>query len=162
MRALAWKAAWPLLLCAVSVGVTLACVRMSDSNREKHMGQITIEHIHVETGKPFGVVKFATDVTAQVLASQALQLAVQQTQDVVSAAEQNDLTHRIPLDGKSGEIANLCGGVNGLLDTMMKFIADIKAVAQEVSSASAEISTSTTDLSQRTEEQAASLEETSS
>jgi uncharacterized protein (DUF302 family) len=52
----AWKAAWPLLLCAASAGVTLACVRMSDSNREKHMGKVTIEHVHVETEKPFAEV----------------------------------------------------------------------------------------------------------
>ena len=57
----AWKAAWPLLLCAASAGVTLACVRLSDSNREKQMGQITIEHIHVETEKPFGEVTAALE-----------------------------------------------------------------------------------------------------
>jgi len=112
-------------------------------------------------GKAFKVVKFATDITAQVLANQALQLAVRETQEVVSAAEQNDLTRRIPLSGKSGEVADLCRGVNGLLDTLMRTIVEIKGVAREVANAAAEISTSTTDLSQRTEEQAASLEETS-
>jgi uncharacterized protein (DUF302 family) len=56
-----WKAAWPLLLCAASAGVTLACVRMSDSSLEKQMGQITIEHIHVETEKPFGEVTAALE-----------------------------------------------------------------------------------------------------
>ena len=54
-----WKAAWPLLLCAASAGVTFACVRMSDSNREKHMGKVTIEHVHVETEKPFAEVTAA-------------------------------------------------------------------------------------------------------
>jgi hypothetical protein len=29
---------------------------MSDSNREKQMGMVTIEHIHVETEKPFSEV----------------------------------------------------------------------------------------------------------
>jgi methyl-accepting chemotaxis protein len=86
---------------------------------------------------------------------------VQQTQEVVAATKSNDLTRRIPLEGKSGDIAKLCAGVNGLLDTMAAVISDIKASAGEVSNAAAEISTSTTDLSQRTEEQAASLEETS-
>ena len=43
-------------------------------------------------GKPFKVVKYATDVTASVKASQALQQAVQQVQDVVEAAKTNDLT----------------------------------------------------------------------
>ena len=51
-----WKTGWPLLLCAASAGVTLACIRMSDSNREKQMGKITIEHIRVETKKRFGEV----------------------------------------------------------------------------------------------------------
>ena len=57
----AWKVAWPLLLCAASAGVTLACVRMSDSNREKHMGKVTIEHVHVETEKPFAEVAAALE-----------------------------------------------------------------------------------------------------
>src|SRR6516225_1973272 len=57
----AWKAAWPLLLCAASAGVTLACVRMSDSNREKHMEKVTIEHVHVETEKPFAEVAAALE-----------------------------------------------------------------------------------------------------
>jgi hypothetical protein len=55
----AWKVAWPVLLCAASAGVTFACDRMSDSNREKHMGKVTIEHVYVETGKPFGEVAAA-------------------------------------------------------------------------------------------------------
>jgi uncharacterized protein (DUF302 family) len=51
-----WKAAWPQLLCAASAGVTLACVRISDSNRENQMGKVSIEHIYVETEKPIGEV----------------------------------------------------------------------------------------------------------
>ena len=56
-----WKAAWPLPLCAASAGVTLASVQMSDSNREKHMGKVTIEHAHVETEKPFAEVAAALE-----------------------------------------------------------------------------------------------------
>ena len=112
-------------------------------------------------GKPFKVVKYATDITASVKASQALQEAVQQVQAVVESAKNNDLTDRVPLDGKTGEIGALCAGVNGLIDTMMNVVVKIRGSAREVTSASAEIAASTTDLSQRTEEQAASLEETS-
>jgi methyl-accepting chemotaxis protein len=112
-------------------------------------------------GKPFKVVKYATDVTAAVQASLALQAAVQQVQSVVESAKNNDLTNRLPLEGKHGEVLSLCDGVNGLLDTMVSVIVKIRSSVREVSSASAEISASTTDLSQRTEEQAASLEETS-
>src|SRR5260221_406632 len=100
------------------------------------------------------VVKYATDITAQ-------ETAVQQTQYDVAAAKENDLTRRIPLAGKSGDTAKLCEGVNGLLDTMVSVVSDIKSAAEEVSNAASEISASTTDLSQRTEEQAAGLEETS-
>ena len=80
---------------------------------------------------------------------------------MVEPRRTNDLTQRIPLEGKTGEIDALCAGVNGLLDTMSTVVIKIRKSAREVASASAEISASTTDLSQRTEEQAASLEETS-
>lgn len=111
-------------------------------------------------GKPYKVVKYATDVTAQVKASEALQAAVAQTQEVVTCAKENDLRNRIPLEGKTGEIATLCEGVNGLLDTMSSMISDISETSQTLRTAANEIATGNTDLSQRTEEQAASLEET--
>jgi methyl-accepting chemotaxis protein len=106
------------------------------------------------SGRPFKVVKFASDITA-------MRMAVEQTRDAVTAAKDKDLSKRIPMTGKTGELELLCGGVNELLDSMAEVLAEIKTTSQEVSSAAAEISTATTDLSQRTEEQAASLEETS-
>lgn len=112
-------------------------------------------------GRPFKVVKYATDITEQVMASRMLQIAVHETQHAVKAASENDLTQRIPLKGKTGEIATLCSGINGLLDTMATVVTEIKAASHEITNASSEIGTATTDLSQRTEEQAASLEETS-
>ncbi len=106
------------------------------------------------------MVKYATDITEQVKASEVLQAAVAQTQEVVGAAKENDLRHRIPLEGKTGDIAQLCGGVNGLLDTMSSMIGEISESSQTLSTAAREIAGGNTDLSQRTEEQAASLEET--
>ncbi len=111
-------------------------------------------------GKPFKVIKFATDITAQVTASQALQLAVQETQEVVGAAQSNDLSKRIPMTGKDGEIGALCAGINGLLDSMTTIIGGIIEASETINTASREIAMGNTDLSQRTEEQAASLEET--
>jgi methyl-accepting chemotaxis protein len=134
--------------------------RLGKNNKEVWI-QASYNPILDASGKPVKVVKYATDITAQVLADRVLKMAVQQTQDVLSATKENDLTQRIPLDGKSGEIATLCTGINNLLDSMVTVISDIKTASREVSNASAEISASTTDLSQRTEEQAASLEETS-
>jgi methyl-accepting chemotaxis protein len=134
--------------------------RLGKNNKEVWI-QASYNPILDASGKPFKVVKYATDITAQVLADQVMKKAVQQTQEVLAAAKQNDLTQRIPMEGKAGEIGELCSGINGLLDTMGLVISDIKQASREVSNASAEISASTTDLSQRTEEQAASLEETS-
>ncbi len=111
-------------------------------------------------GKPFKVVKYATDVTEQVRSAEALQAAVRESKEVIEAARGNDLTRRVPLDGKTGEIANLCEGINTLLDTMSTVVADMMEAATTISNAVAEISSGTTDLSQRTEQQASNLEET--
>ncbi len=119
-----------------------------DANSYKRIGkggkevwiQASYNPILDANGKAFKVVKYATDITAQVRANQALQLAVQQTQDVVKAAKDNDLTQRIPMEGKTGELEALCSGVNGLLDTMTTVVKKIKNASLEVTNASAEIS----------------------
>jgi methyl-accepting chemotaxis protein len=111
-------------------------------------------------GKPFKVVKYATDISEQIHASQILQVAVQETQAAVTAAKNNDLTQRIPLQGKSGEIETLCDGVNGLLDSMSSIVANVIESSGTIATAAREIAMGNTDLSQRTEEQASSLEQT--
>ncbi|MBU8541071.1 methyl-accepting chemotaxis protein [Falsiroseomonas tokyonensis] len=114
-----------------------------------------------QNGRAFKVVKYATDVTAQVRAAQALKDAVAETQGIVAAARANDLSKRIALAGKDGEIGELCAGVNGMLDTMSSVVATITESCGTISTAAREIAMGNTDLSQRTEEQASSLEETS-
>jgi methyl-accepting chemotaxis protein len=111
-------------------------------------------------GRPYKVVKYATDITAQTEAAQMTQLAVSQVQVVVEAAKANDLTHRVALDGKTGDIRVLCEGVNDLVATMAEIIGSIREASDTIASASAEISTGSQDLAQRTESQAASIEET--
>ncbi|MDP9014980.1 MAG: methyl-accepting chemotaxis protein [Pseudomonadota bacterium] len=111
-------------------------------------------------GKPYKVVKYATDVTAQVVKSQQLQAAVKETQEAVKSAVEGDLLARIPTQGKSGEVEALCRGINTLLEATMMLITSVKNSAHEVQSGAEEISKGNMDLSQRTEEQAASLEKT--
>ena len=106
------------------------------------------------------IVAYALDVTAKVEADMALQNAVKDVRSVVKSAQDHDLTKRAPMDGKSGDIAELCSGVNGLLDTMAQIVSGIATSAGSISSSSRELSIGNTELSQRTEEQAASLEET--
>jgi methyl-accepting chemotaxis protein len=112
--------------------------------------------------KPFKVVKYATDITAQVNDATALKQAVDQAQEVVNAAVEGDLTQRIPMIGKTGMLEILCGGLNSLVENMGDIVSQIKIAADEISTGANEISTGNSDLSTRTEQQAANLEETAS
>lgn len=111
-------------------------------------------------GKPFKVVKYATDITAQIRDAQALAAAVAQTREVVTAAQSGDLSGRIDTRDKSGQIAALCEGVNAMVETMGHMIGKIRIAADAVALGASEIAVGNSDLSQRTEQQAASLEET--
>jgi len=111
-------------------------------------------------GRPFKVVKYATDITAQVHENQATQRAVAQTREVVAAAKQGDLTHHVDMTDKRGPIADLCEGVNALVEAMAGILGQIKFAADTIAVGASEIAQGNNDLSQRTEQQAASLEET--
>ncbi|MFG6466186.1 PAS domain-containing methyl-accepting chemotaxis protein [Roseateles sp. BYS87W] len=81
-----------------------------------------------EMGRVVKVVKIATDVTAQVSANRMLTDAVVQAEQVTSAARTGDLSQRIPMEGKTGPIATLCEGVNGLMETTAVIFEDVGRV----------------------------------
>ncbi|MGO9625182.1 MAG: methyl-accepting chemotaxis protein [Steroidobacteraceae bacterium] len=114
------------------------------------------------SGKPYKIVEYAADVTEQVRMSAALDAAVQETREVVQAAIDGDLTRRISLNSKTGQIAALGESANALVNAMMTLVQEIKMVSGEVHGGAAEIADGNSNLSQRTEQQAASLEETAS
>ncbi|MDJ0933045.1 PAS domain S-box protein [Breoghania sp.] len=103
-------------------------------------------------GRPYKVVKFATDVTEEVRLSQMLENAVSNCQTAVTAAKSNDLRKRIPLEGMTGDVADMCEGINGLLDTMSNLVGFIISSSRSVNEGAEEITTGTNDLSQRTEQ----------
>ena len=113
-------------------------------------------------GKPYKVVKYATDVTDQVTMKRVLDNAVAETQAVVKAAIDGDLTRRISSSGNGGPIEILSVSVNALLVSMADVVRTMNRAASEVRAGAEEISRGNSDLSQRTEEQASSLEETAS
>ena len=76
------------------------------------------------------VVTYATNVTAQVLASKQLQATVEQTQAAIRAAVEGDLSSRIPVDGKTGQIEALSRGVNELLEKIGAMVDDVNAVVE--------------------------------
>jgi methyl-accepting chemotaxis protein len=114
------------------------------------------------SGKPFKVVKYATDITEQHNAATTLERAVEETQSVIESAKTGDLSNRVPLEGKTGAIASLCDGVNALLDKMTEVILQVREAGETINTAAGEIATGNNDLSSRTEQQASSLEETAS
>ncbi|HEV7717013.1 MAG TPA: PAS domain-containing protein, partial [Steroidobacteraceae bacterium] len=77
-------------------------------------------------GKPFKVVEYATDITERVKFAEQLRSAVAETQAAVTAAAEGDLTRRISMEGKTGELATLSQGVNSLIDVVMSLVKQIK------------------------------------
>ncbi|NLU99330.1 methyl-accepting chemotaxis protein [Marinomonas sp. UCMA 3892] len=124
--------------------------------------QANYSPIRDPSGTPYKVVKFATDITAEVEAEQQLQLTVSQVNAAIDAAVNNDLTHRVATEDKSDMMLSISQGVNSLLDTMTDIIISIKNASDAVYTGAREISNGNTDLSNRTEQQASSLEETAS
>jgi methyl-accepting chemotaxis protein len=119
--------------------------------------QATYNPIFDMDGKPFKVVKYATDISAKVKETHAMKQAVD---DVVRYTQTGDLTHRIPTSDKSGEIKQLCEGINIIIDAMTGILSIVKTSGETINLSASEISMGNNDLSQRTEEQASSLEET--
>lgn len=106
------------------------------------------------TGKPFKVVKYATDVTGRTL-------AIERIKNVISKLTEGDLLHTIdePLDG---DFQVLGDSINHFIEELKDTIVKIHSAVETIDTASNEIATGNADLSSRTEQQASSLEETAS
>ncbi|HTB68728.1 MAG TPA: methyl-accepting chemotaxis protein [Steroidobacteraceae bacterium] len=117
-------------------------------------------------GKPFKVVQYATDISAQRREAQLHrtfeQSVEREIQVIVSAFIDGDLKKRIALEGKGAFHESLARGINQLADNMSEIVGRVKVTAAEVARSAAEISQGNVDLSQRTEEQASSLQQTAS
>lgn len=85
-----------------------------------------------------------------------------QIASIIANAAEGDLTDRIDLDDKTGPTAEICKGVNNLLDNMTELLLQIREAGETINTAAQEISSGNNDLSSRTEQQASSLEETAS
>jgi methyl-accepting chemotaxis protein len=85
------------------------------------------------SGKPFKVVKYASFITDEVKAERMLTAAVEQARAATNAAMRGDLTQRIPLEGKTGPVAELCGGVNNLIEGTAVIFEDIGRVFEGLS-----------------------------
>ena len=105
--------------------------RVTKSRKEVWI-QAVYAPVKDEMGRIFKIVKIATDVTDQINAANMLKEAVEQAQQVTSAAKDGDLSQRIPLDGKSGPILSLCSGVNSLMETTSVIFDDVSRVLEVI------------------------------
>ncbi|MBN9470291.1 MAG: PAS domain S-box protein [Bosea sp.] len=133
-------------------------LRLGKGGREVWI-QASYNPIFDAKGQPTKVVKYATDISEQKAARQLAQ-AVAEAQGVIGRAKERDLTQRIPMAGKEGEVADLCNGINELLDNMAQVIGAVGGVSGKVAAAADRIASESVDLAERTEAQASSLQQT--
>jgi methyl-accepting chemotaxis protein len=116
--------------------------------------QASYNPVKDEMGRPFKVVKYAVDITAQ---KQTLSEGTR----VMQRLAEGNLTERMQGEYE-GEFKVLYDAVNLCTDNLVNMVNEIQRASASISSASSEIATGNADLSRRTEQQAASLEETAS
>ena len=110
-------------------------------------------------GKPFKVVKYATDVTQMVLTRTENEQGMNEAVEVLKGVAAGVLTRKMELEYK-GTFGDIKSALNATIDRLYDTVRKINEAAQAVNSAASEIASGSIDLSQRTEEQASSLEET--
>ncbi|MFZ5729985.1 methyl-accepting chemotaxis protein [Phenylobacterium sp.] len=132
--------------------------------------QATYNPVFDPSGKPYKVVKFATDVTEveldrkrrneeQQAAHERQQQAMERIGSGLSALAGGDLRCRIDGDFPT-EYARLQTDFNAAASSLADAMGVIVSTTGSISGATAEIAQAADDLSRRTEQQAASLEET--
>jgi len=115
--------------------------------------QATYNPIRDMNGRPFKVVKYATDVTNRKHATDVIGEGLK----LVAAG---DLTHRIE-ERFEGELDQIREAFNTTVDHFSETIQRLRQTSQAVKSATGEILAGANDLADRTTKQAATIEETS-
>jgi len=127
--------------------------RMGKGGREVWI-QATYNPIMDLDGKPFKVVKYATDVTSR-------KRATREIGKVIELISEGDLTTRVP-HGLPGELGEIARALNAALDSLDDSLSQVSAAADQVAGAADQISLGSQSLAHGTNEQAATLEEVSS
>jgi methyl-accepting chemotaxis protein len=105
-------------------------------------------------GKPFKVVKYATDITERKLANLAIS-------GVIDALANGDLTATMTGEYR-GEFAELRDQLNASMSTLATMVSQIGQAADTINSGARDISEGNSNLNTRTQEQSSALEETAS
>ncbi|WP_407334405.1 PAS domain S-box protein [Enterovibrio sp. 27052020O] len=125
--------------------------RIAKGGREVWI-QASYNPISDVNGKPFKVVKYATDITSK-------KRAVSLISNCLLSLSKGDLSHTVS-ETLDAEFEPVRDALNSTIEHLNKLVTDIVRGSDSVSTGAREIKLGTTDLSDRTESQAASLEET--
>jgi methyl-accepting chemotaxis protein len=109
-----------------------------DAGRYKRIGkagrevwiQASYNPIFDTAGKPYKVVKFATDVTEQVRSTISLDEASAEILQVVQSVLDGAGDSRVQMQGKSGQIAVLSNAVNRLIDNVLEAVGETQDVVK--------------------------------
>jgi methyl-accepting chemotaxis protein len=81
-------------------------------------------------GKPWKVVKFASEITPIILEARALDSAVYESQEVIQAAINGAADRRISMTGKTGNLELLARAINQLISSVSTTVAETMQVVQ--------------------------------
>jgi len=127
--------------------------RIGKNGREVWI-QATYNPIYDFNGRPYKVVKYATDITGR-------KRAIAVIQESLAELAAGNLRVNI-VEQLEGEFSDLKDSTNVVVQRLNELVTEIKSASNNVFSAAKEIAQGNDDLSQRTESQASSLEETAS
>ncbi len=122
--------------------------------------QASYNPIFDASGKPYKVVKFATDITPQKQSQAEMEKLVAEAQSVLGRLASNDLTQEMT-ETYRGDLDKVKNSINAVVQNLTQTITTVREAVQAVSSGAEQITKGNEDLSQRTSEQASALEETS-
>jgi methyl-accepting chemotaxis protein len=83
-----------------------------------------------QDGKPWKVVKFASEITSIIMEARALDSTVQESQDVIQAALSGSMERRIGMAGKTGNHELLARSINQLIENVATTVAETMQVVQ--------------------------------
>lgn len=114
-----------------------------------------------QDGKPYKVVKYATDVTEQEEHKHDLARAVKDSADVLAGLAAGDLTKQMPSKVYKGALHDLKNAINFTLHNFKKLVVDVLSSVNIVRTSSTQVAQGAAELSDRMQQQAAALEQTS-
>jgi methyl-accepting chemotaxis protein len=83
-----------------------------------------------QDGRPWKVVKFASEITPIILEARAFDGAVHESQDVIQAALSGAGDRRITMNGKTGNLEQLTRSINQLIDGVSTTVAETMQIVQ--------------------------------